>query len=241
MIARLILPLLGVVGARRAYRLVTAGAITIDTGIGRRVRPLGPVSWRIAASRETVFDVIAAPYLGRTPRALEEKLNVWERGADMVLAAHHTQVKCGKATTVETVKFTRPERIDFRVVRGPVPHVIESFILTAHDGETELVWEGELGTDFGALGERWGDVVARSWKRAVHESIGAITQEAERLEAHEHPASTPGEPLDAHPTEATREDVQCLLDEGAWPECQRSGSSPPRLASRPSSTRRSLP
>ena len=198
-VARLVVPLLGLVGARRAYRLLAAGAITIDTGVGRRVRPLGPVRWRIAALRETVFDVIAAPYLGRTPRALEEKLNVLERGSDMVLAAHHTEVKCGVATTVETVKFTRPERIDFRVVRGPVPHVIESFILREVDGGTELVWEGELGTDFGALGERWGDVVARSWQRAVHESVGAVTQEAERRAAQQrHHASVNSEGMDAH-------------------------------------------
>ncbi len=168
------------VAGRRAYRLLASGAVTIDAGAGRRVRPLGPVAWQIAAPRETVFDVIAAPYLGRTPRALKEKLDVWVRGSDMVLAAHHTQVKCGVATTVETVKFTRPERIDFRVVRGPVPHVIESFVLREIDGETELVWEGELGTDFGALGERWGNVVARSWQRAVHDSIEAVSQEAER-------------------------------------------------------------
>lgn len=144
-----------------------------------------------------MFDVIAAPYLGRTPRALEGKLNVWERGSDMVLAAHHTQVKCGVATTVETVKFTRPERIDFRVVRGPVPHVLESFVLRELDGQTELVWKGELGTDFWALGERWGDVVARSWQRAVRESIGAVTQEAERRAVqHRHHASATSGRLD---------------------------------------------
>jgi hypothetical protein len=31
------------------------------------VRPLGPFSIDIAAPAGTVFDVIAAPYLGRTP------------------------------------------------------------------------------------------------------------------------------------------------------------------------------
>src|SRR5579872_5233730 len=92
-----------VVGARRAYRLYASGAVTIDSGVGRRVRELGPVTWEIAADRETVFDVIASPYLGKTPRSLQAHLDVWERGTDMVLAAHHTQVKCGVTTTVETV------------------------------------------------------------------------------------------------------------------------------------------
>ena len=176
----LVAPLTGL-AARRAYRLYASGAITVDLGIGRRTRPLGPVMQRIAAPRDLVFDVIAHPYLGRQTRAMAEKLEIWERGSDMVLAAHHTKVKCGVTTTVETVHFTRPERIDFRVVRAPVPHVREKFQLREHSEGTELTWEGELGTDLGALGARWGDIVARSWERAVRDSLRAIAAEAERL------------------------------------------------------------
>ena len=55
---------------------------------------------------ELVFDVIAAPYLGRTPRALRGKLEVIERGADLVLAAHFTPVAPGlTVTTLEIVRF----------------------------------------------------------------------------------------------------------------------------------------
>ena len=165
---------------RRLYRLAAAGNLTLDTGIGRRLQPLGPVDFDIAAPREVVFDVIAAPYLGRTPRALESELSVWERGSDMVLAAHFTEVKCGTATTVETVRFERPERVHFRVVRGPVPHVVESFALTELDGGTRLTWQGELGTDFWAAGSWWGGRVARQWDRAVRRSMRAIIAEAER-------------------------------------------------------------
>jgi hypothetical protein len=32
---------------------------------------------------------------------------VWERRSDIVLAAHHTGVKCGVTTTLETVRFER--------------------------------------------------------------------------------------------------------------------------------------
>ena len=96
--------------------------------------------------------MIARPYLGKTPRALADKLHVWERGTDMVLAAHFTQLKCGITTTLETVRFQPPARIDFRLVRGPVPHLVESFVLTASEGGTELRWQGELGTDLWAIG-----------------------------------------------------------------------------------------
>jgi hypothetical protein len=168
------------VGLRGGYRLISSGALTLDLGIGRRVQPLGSVVATIAAPREVVFDVIAAPYLGRTPRALADKLQVWERGSDMVLAAHFTPVKCGVATTVETVRFERPERIDFRLVRGPVPHVVESFILESDGDGTELRWDGELGTDLWALGAWWGHRVARAWDRTVRESLQSIATEAER-------------------------------------------------------------
>ncbi len=167
-------------GGRGAYRLLASGSLTLDLGIGRRVRPLGPLTWRIAAPPEIVFDVIADPYLGRTPRALEGKLRVWERATDMVLAAHFTPVKCGTTTTVETVRFERPRRVDFRVVRGPVPHVVESFVLAAVEEGTELCWGGELGTDLWTVGAWWGDRVALAWENAVRNSIEAVTAESQR-------------------------------------------------------------
>jgi hypothetical protein len=182
-VRRLLPALVLAAASRRAYRLVASGAVTVDLGVGRRVRPLGPLSWRIGAPRETVFDVIAAPYLGRTPRALADRLDVWERGSDMVLAAHFTAVRCGVATTVETVRFERPSRVDFRVVRGPVPHVVESFLLEAVPEGTELVWQGELGTDLWALGEWWGGRVERAWRRAVRASLDEVRREAERRAA----------------------------------------------------------
>ena len=172
--------LLAAVGLRRLYRLVAHGALTLDTGIGRTIMPLGPVHFTIAAPREVVFDVIASPYLGRTPRSLQSSLEVWEHGQDMVLAAHSTPVRCGVTTTVETVRFTSPERIDFHVVRGPVPHVIEAFELEEHDSGTMLTWHGELGTDIWALGNAWGGFVARHWERAVRRSVAHVAAEAER-------------------------------------------------------------
>jgi len=58
-------------------------------------------------------------------------VEVRERGADLVLAAHDTPIGARlRATTVETVRFTPPERVDFRLVRGPVPQVEETFLLT---------------------------------------------------------------------------------------------------------------
>ena len=166
----------------KGYDLLVEGALTLDVGIGRRVQPLGPAAWEIAAPRELVFELIESPYR-RTPRAMQDKLQVWERGTDMMLAAHVTHVGRRKVTTVETVRFEQPERIYFRLVRGPVPHVSEVFELVETNAGTELTWRGELGTDFGALGQRWGALVARSWALAVEQSIAAVKAEAERRSA----------------------------------------------------------
>src|ERR671922_2773320 len=146
--------------------LVARAGLTLDIGIGRRMRPLGPIALDIAAPPDVVFDVIAAPYLGRTPRALRGKLEVIERGADLVLAAHFTPVAPGlTVTTVETVRFERPHRISFRLVKGPVPHVLERFELSASNGGTAFEYRGELGTDLWALGTLWAGIVAPSWEQ----------------------------------------------------------------------------
>jgi hypothetical protein len=168
-------------GSAVGLALVVRGALTLDLGLGRRLRPLGPMLVSIAAPRETVFEVIAAPYLGRTPRAMAAKLEVLERGSDMVLAAHFTALGAGlTATTVETVRFERPERVAFRLLRGPVPHVLETFELGETEDGTELEYRGELGTDLWRLGSRWGELVATRWQAMVAESLAGIRAEAER-------------------------------------------------------------
>ncbi|WP_328500499.1 SRPBCC family protein [Streptomyces sp. NBC_00457] len=167
------------------YLGLVTGALPLDVGMGRRTRPLGPQTIDVAAPRETVFEVIAQPYLGRATRAMREKVQVVERGSDMVLVAHHTPVAGGRltATTVETVRFTRPERVDFHLVRGPVPAVTESFTLRDHEGGTRLVYEGELATDLWRAGHWWGSVVASRWEATVAASLAIVRQEAERRAA----------------------------------------------------------
>ena len=171
--------------AAAGYVGLVTGACPLDLGIGRRVRPLGPQLVDMAAPREVVFDVIAEPYLGRAPRALADKLLVLDRGSDMVLAAHFTALggRLGLvAQTVETVRFTRPERIDFRLVRGPVPHVVEAFELSEQVGGagTRLTYSGEIGADLWRAGERWCELVAARWEQTVAASLAAVEAEAER-------------------------------------------------------------
>jgi hypothetical protein len=183
----LVLTTAGVVAT--GYRMIVTGSLTLDVGWGRNHRPLGPVLVQIAAPPDVVHDVLSRPYLGRTPRSLASKLEVLEKGYDMVLAAHYTPTTRGLiATTVETVRFPAADRIEFRLVRGPVPYVRETFILHVVDGGTELEYSGELGTDFWAIGRWWGNQVARKWEAAVNTSLAAVKSDSERRAQHLRPS-----------------------------------------------------
>jgi hypothetical protein len=174
----------GAMAGAGLYVGLVCGAIPVDLGIGRRTRPLGPLQVLVAAPRELVFDVIAAPYAERPSRAMREKVEVLERGTDLVLAAHYTPLRGRlRATTVETVRFQPPARIDFRLVRGPVPHVVEYFLLQSSNDQTILSYIGELGTDLWGLGQRWGDLVATKWEATVKTSLDTVKAEAERRTA----------------------------------------------------------
>ncbi len=120
----------------------TAGRLTPDTEVGRTLRSLGPIPVDMTAPRDRVFDLIAAPYLGRTPCALADEISVLERGSDVLPAAHRTPLGAGLvATTVETVPFQGRDTVAFRLARGPVPNVVERF--TLHAGSTRLDYQGD--------------------------------------------------------------------------------------------------
>jgi hypothetical protein len=171
-------------GAGTLVALMARGRLTLDTGWGRTITPLHPRTVRIAASREQVFDHLAAPYVGRTPAALREHLQVWERGQDLVIASHFSRLAGYTAETVEAVRFERPSRISFRHLRGPVPHAVESFELFEEPDGTRLEYEGEIGLDWWFVGRwaaRWW--VVPTWDRVVGASLDASKRGVEALAA----------------------------------------------------------
>jgi hypothetical protein len=157
------------------------GSLVIDLNCGRRVRTLGPLRRDIVAPADTVYGLLSQPYLGRLTHAMANKVHVIDRGHDMVLAAHRTGIRGHLvATTIETVKFTDERHIEFRLVRGPVPQVTETFAVTPTADGCTLSYDGELGTDLGSLGAWWGRIVARHWEATVAATMDAVQAEAQR-------------------------------------------------------------
>jgi hypothetical protein len=156
------------------------GVLTLDTGWARSMHPLGPITVLIDAPREVVFEQISGVYLGRTPAELRRKLEVLERGTDMVLAAHRTRTGRITSVTVETVRFSPPDEVSFRHVRGPAPYAVERFLLTEAASRTELRYEGEIGFDLGLLGRLWARRVVPIWDGVVARSLEEIKEGAER-------------------------------------------------------------
>lgn len=164
-------------GAAGLFFLMATGRLTLDLGWGRSRHSLGPITQRIDAPRELVFEVAAAPYLGRTPPAGTE---VWERGSDLVVAAHHTRVHFYTARTVEAVRFEEPERIAFRHLQGPVPEAFEEFLLRDAGGGTELEYRGQIGIDWWLLGRLAGRVwVVPQWESKVRPHLEDLKERAE--------------------------------------------------------------
>ena len=84
------------------------------------------------------------------------------------------------SSELATVRFERPRCVTFRLVKGPVPHVVERYELRASGSGTAFEYRDELSTDLWALGAWWGAVVAPSWERTVASSLDGIRTEAER-------------------------------------------------------------
>jgi hypothetical protein len=159
------------------FLALAMGRLHLDLGVGRSLHQLGPITATIRAPRELVFEIIAAPYLGR---ASAPGIEVLARSEHLVIARHHTRVHFYTAQTTEAIDLTAPTRVGFRHLCGPVPHAIEEFALEETDAGTELRYSGELGIDFFTLGRIAGRYWVRpQWERVVAAHIEDLTERAE--------------------------------------------------------------
>jgi len=179
-----VLAVLLVVLVAGLFGALAMGRAHIDLGWGRSFHELGPITVRIAAPRELVYDIASAPYAGRAGSGSGIDLIASDRS--LVVAAHHTKVHFYSARTVEAVELEPPARIGFRHLTGPVPFAVEEFRLETRDGGTELRYSGQLGIDYFI----WGRIAARrwvrpQWERVVGEHLDELRERAEARAARE--------------------------------------------------------
>jgi hypothetical protein len=160
------------------FLALAMGRMHLDLDFGRSLHQLGPITTTIRAPRELVFDMLSAPYLGRSPAAAAG-IEVLARSEQLVVARHHTRVHFYTAQTTEAVDFTPPSRIGFRHLTGPVPYALEEFVLEQTDAGTELRYSGELGIDFFIFGR----IAGRHWVRPQWERVVAAHIEDLRARA----------------------------------------------------------
>jgi uncharacterized protein YndB with AHSA1/START domain len=178
-----------------AFLLLAMGRMHLDLGWGRSFHRLGPITVAISAPRELVFEMIAAPYLGRTPGG--SGIEVMARSDRLVVAAHHTKVHFYTSRTVEVLELEPPKRVGFEHLIGPVPHAVEEFTLEEAGDGTQLRYSGEIGIDFFVLGRlaarHW---VRPQWERVVREHVedlrGRAEERAARRHSRESRAAAPG-------------------------------------------------
>lgn len=171
-------------GLAGAAFLASRGRLHLDVGWGRSMCPLGPMTVSIDAPRELVLEVVSAPYLGSMPSSMRGKLVILERHGNLVVAEHRTHLRWVGAVTVESVLFEPPGRVSFRLLRGPVPHVVEEFVLEQEGAGTRFTYRGELGADLWVLGRIYGaKMVKPAWEAAVGRSLAEIKAGAEQRSA----------------------------------------------------------
>jgi hypothetical protein len=177
-IAVLVLAALLLATTATTFLLLAMGRLHLDLNWGRSIHELGPITVRIEAPRDLVYEIISAPYLGRTPGG--SGIEVLARGDALVVAAHDTKIHFYTARTVEAVDFEPPARVGFRHLTGPVPHAVEEFALADVNSATELRYSGEIGIDFFILGRIAGRQWVRpQWERTVREHLEDLKRRAE--------------------------------------------------------------
>jgi len=172
------LTLLLIVMVAGGFLALAMGRLHLDLGWGRSRHPLGPLTVRMEAPRDLVYEILSAPYAGR---AKDESIELLAGDGSVVVAAHLTKVHFYEARTVEAIELEPPTRIGFRHLTGPVPEAVEEFRLETAGGVAEVHYEGTLGIDFFWLGRvagrRW---VVPQWNRVVADHLEEVKAKAEQ-------------------------------------------------------------
>jgi hypothetical protein len=143
--------------------------------------PLPRLSTQIGARPEIVFQVIAGLDQGAVSQAGAHHARVLERpGSDRMVVEFTTTVFGRQVVTVEEVVLEPPLRIHYRLIKGPLPEVVEDFSLHPESKGTTLDYTGWFVPNRPLL-RRLLDRVAVPilYRRAVGQSMADVKRLAE--------------------------------------------------------------
>lgn len=138
---------------------------------------LTPVRRHIRADRRLAFEVVTAFSAGRSddgPRVLER----YEDGS--LLVEFNSTVPTLRGTpkqyrTVERVRLTPPEQVDFEGVEGPLALLRDRFTFEDRDGCTEFTYSSTFGLRGGPFGWVLGELyVRRRLSRFMREHVSKL-------------------------------------------------------------------
>jgi hypothetical protein len=164
------------------YVGVVTGALAIDLGVGRRTRALGTQTVKIGAPRGRRSSTSSPPGTWRASRGtLRRRFGCWSAAPTWCWPpiAHRCVDRWWPPRSKPSGS---PGRSGWTSGWSAARCRTSSSgsTLTATNTGTTLDYRGELGTDLWRIGQRWGDLVADQWERAVATSLEVIKAEAER-------------------------------------------------------------
>lgn len=143
--------------------------------------PLPSLDLFIASRPELAFQLVSA--VGQGPDAAHAR--VLERPAsDLAIVEFTTSVLGRTVRTVEEVRFIKPDRITYRLLRGPLPQVEEEFVFEPEGSGVRLRYRGHFRAHPGwlrTLIDRL--IVPAVYRRAVRKSMEQIKAAAEARQA----------------------------------------------------------
>ncbi len=131
----------------------------------------------IDARPDLVYQLVAA--VGQGPDAAHARV-IERPSPDCAIVEFRTKIMGREVRTLEEVRFIPPDRITYRLLRGPLPAVNEEFMIKPSDAGTRLQYSGSYvahspwpRTLFDRL------VVPRLYRKAVWASMLGIKRAAE--------------------------------------------------------------
>lgn len=141
---------------------------------------LRPLAVEIAAPRELVFEMASAVD-AKLPNGPSHEATLVERSGDVMIVSYRLMGRRGPVELLERVTLTRPQRIDYERLSGPLDHVSERLTFEDHGKMLTIVrYSGQVGRRLPLLGPLIVRMLAvPAYERFMRQSLRSLKEAAE--------------------------------------------------------------